>query len=312
MTPSHRMSSTNNKNKTMIKRTIYIGSPAYLKIKHQQLVVQEPEGEIKGTVPIEDIAILVLDNYQITISNLLITELQGNNVVIINCDAKHLPLGMMLPLYGHSEHSERIKWQVESSEPLKKQLWKQTVEQKLRNQQAVLKQYEKPFLYLNNYIENVKSGDSSNAEGIAAQYYWKHLFEDFTRERFGEAPNNFLNYGYAILRAIVARAIVSSGLIPVLGIFHRNKYNPYCLADDIMEPYRPYVDRMVYEYMEDNPEQDELTKEVKAYLLQIATEDVEMEGRMRPLMVAVTTTTASLVKCYSGELRLIKYPSLLI
>jgi CRISPR-associated protein Cas1 len=296
----------------MIKRTIYIGSPAYLKIKNQQLVVQEPEGEIKGTVPIEDIAMLVLDHYQITISNLLITQLQENNAVIINCDAQHLPFGMMLPLYGHSEHSERIKWQVETSEPLKKQLWKQTVEQKIRNQQAVLKQYNKPFLYLSNYLKNVKSGDTSNAEGIAAQYYWKHLFESFARERFGDAPNNFLNYGYSILRAIVARALVSSGLMPVLGIFHRNKYNPYCLADDIMEPYRPYVDRLVYEYMEENSSKDELTKQVKAYLLQIATEDVEMEGRIRPLMVAVTITTASLVKCYSGELRIIKYPSLLI
>lgn len=295
----------------MIKRTIYIGSPAYLKIKHQQLVIEGPDGEIKGTVPIEDIAMLVLDHYQITISNLLITQLQGNKAIVINCDAQHLPFGMMLPLYGHSEYSERIKWQIETTEPLKKQLWKQTVEQKIRNQQAVLKQFQKPFLYLNNYFKNVKSGDTSNAEGIAAQYYWKHLFENFSRERFGEAPNNFLNYGYAILRAIVARAIVSSGLLPVLGIFHRNKYNPYCLADDIMEPYRPYLDRMVYEYMEENPTQDELTKEVKAYLLQIATEDVEMEGRIRPLMVAVSITTASLVKCYSGELRLIKYPSLL-
>ncbi len=296
----------------MIKRTIYIGSPSYLKIKNQQLVVQAPEGEVKGTVPIEDIAILVLDHYQITISNLLMTQLQGNNAIIINCDAQHLPFGIMLPLYGHSEHSERVKWQIETSEPLKKQLWKQTVEQKIRNQQAVLRQYKKPFLYLNNYLNNIKSGDTSNSEGVAAQYYWKHLFENFARERFGDAPNNFLNYGYAILRAIVARALVSSGLMPVLGIFHRNKYNPYCLADDIMEPYRPYVDRMVYEYLEDNPNQDELTKEAKAYLLQIATEDVEMEGRIRPLMVAVTITTASLVKCYSGEIRLIKYPSLLM
>ena len=296
----------------MIKRTIYIGSPAYLRIKHRQLVVQEPEGEIKGTVPIEDIAILVLDHYQITISNLLITQLQGNNVVIINCDAQHLPFGMMLPLYGHSEYSERIKWQIESSEPLKKQLWKQTVEQKIKNQQSILKQFDKPYKYLDNYWKNVKSGDTGNAEGMAAQYYWKHLFENFARERFGDSPNNFLNYGYAVLRAIVARALVSSGLLPVMGIFHRNKYNPYCLADDIMEPYRPYVDRLVYYYMVDNPKQEELTKEVKAYLLQIATEDVEMEGRIRPLMVAVTTTTASLAKCYSGELRVIKYPNLLI
>jgi CRISPR-associated protein Cas1 len=294
----------------MLKRTIYIGSPSYLSIKHNQLVVKAPEGEVKGTVPIEDIAILMLDHYQITISNLLITQLQGNNAVIVNCDAQHLPFGMMLPLYGHSEYSERVKWQIQASEPLKKKLWKQNVEQKIKNQQGVLKLFGKHHLYLDNYHRNVKSGDTSNAEGIAAQYYWKHLFENFARERDGDAPNNFLNYGYAILRAIVARAIVSSGLLPVLGIFHRNKYNPYCLADDIMEPYRPYVDKMVFEYIEDNPEAEELTKEIKTHLLNIATHDVIIEGRTRPLMVAVTTTTASLVKCYFGELRQVKYPEI--
>jgi CRISPR-associated protein Cas1 len=144
---------------------------------------------------------------------------------------------------------------------------------------------------------------------MAAQFYWKHLFDNFSRERFGDEPNNLLNFGYAVLRSIVARALVSSGLLPVLGIFHRNKYNPYCLADDIMEPYRPFVDKLVYNYVT-NSNNNELTKEAKAHILTIATQDVFIDGVVRPLFVAVTTTTASLYKCFTGELRQIKYPEL--
>lgn len=294
----------------MIKRTIYIGNPSYLKLKQKQLVVQEPETKgIKGIVPIEDIALLMLDHYQITISNQLLIKLQGNNVAVISCDEHHLPFGMMLPMYGHSEYSERIKFQLAASEPLKKQLWKQTVEQKIQNQKALLDLNNKVSEPLVEYKLNVKSGDSSNREGMAAQYYWKHLFENFSRERFGEEPNNLLNFGYAILRSIVARALVSSGMLPVLGIFHRNKYNAYCLADDIMEPYRPFVDKLVYNYVVSNNNY-ELNKDAKAHILTIATQDVFIDGVVRPLFVAVTTTTSSLYKCFTGELRQIKYPEL--
>jgi len=295
----------------MIKRTIYIGNPAYLKIKQNQLIIQEPEtNRLKATIPVEDLALLMLDHYQITISNQLLTRLQGNNVAIINCDAHHLPLGIMLPLYGHTEHSERVKYQLEASVPLKKQLWKQTVQQKIKNQQAILKLNNKTFEQMEYYFENVKSGDVTNMEGKAAQYYWKNLFDDFTRERFGNAPNNLLNFGYAVLRSIVARALVNSGLLPVLGIFHKNKYNPYCLADDIMEPYRPFIDKLVYNYTYMNGMTNELSKEIRAYLLNIATHDVVIDHVQRPLMVAVSTTTASLYKCFTGELRQIKYPEL--
>ncbi len=295
----------------MIKRTIYIGNPSYLKINQNQLVVQDPKTkDIKGTVPTEDIALLMLDHYQITISNQLITKLQGNNVAIINCDAHHLPLGVMLPLYSHTEHSERIKYQIEASEPLKKQLWKQTVEQKIKNQQDLLKVFDKPYSHMDHYIQNIKSGDITNMEGVAAQYYWKNLFDDFTRERFGNAPNNLLNFGYAVLRSIIARALVASGLLPVLGIFHKNKYNPYCLADDIMEPYRPFVDKIVFNYTLLNGMTNELTKDVKSVILNMATHDVMIDNMQRPLLIAVSTTTASLFKCYTGELRQIKYPAL--
>ncbi len=295
----------------MLKRTIYIGNAAYLKIKDLQMQIIEPESKLcKGTIPIEDMALLVLDHFQITLSNQLLIQLQGNNVVVISCDAQHLPFAMTQPLYGHSEFSERIQCQLSVSEPLKKQLWKQTIEQKIRNQQLLLQLLEKPYKAMDAYKYAVKSGDSSNMEGVSAQYFWKHLFDDFSRNRHGDSPNSMLNYGYAILRSIVARALVSSGLLPVLGIFHHNKYNPYCLADDIMEPYRPFVDKMVYSYIHLHGSPEHLTKEHRAHLLQIATQDVLIDGQTRPLMVAISTTTASLYKCYAGTLRQIKYPIL--
>ncbi len=163
---------------------------------------------------------------------------------------------------------------------------------------------------MQNYLTNVKSGDSTNMEGIAAQYYWKQLFENFTRERDGDAPNNFLNFGYAILRSMVARALVSSGLNPTIGIFHRNKYNPYCLADDIMEPYRPYVDELVLEWMNKPFRPTDMSKEAKAHLLQIATKDVKIDGLKRPLLVAISSTTSSLYKCMIGEQRVIRFPEM--
>src|SRR5690606_19883096 len=227
---------------------------------------------------------------------------------IISCDEHHLPYGLMLPMWGHVEHSERLKHQLNVSEPLRKQLWKQTVEAKISQQMLLLKKLKKDYEPMTGYLNNVKSGDSTNMEGIAAQYYWKQLFDNFTREREGEAPNNFLNFGYAVLRSIVARALVSSGLNPTIGIFHRNKYNAYCLADDMMEPYRPYVDGLVFNLMIMPSRPQELTREVKSELLKIATCDVLMMQKLRPLMVAVSSTTSSLYKCYTGEYRLIHYP----
>lgn len=295
----------------MLKRTLYIGNPAYLKLKDNQLQVTDPETKaVKGSAPVEDMAILMLDHYQITISHQLIVALQGNNVALVSCDAHHLPFAMMLPMAGHVEHSERLKHQLNVSEPLRKQLWKQTVEAKISQQMLLLKKLKKHYEPMVDYLNNVKSGDTTNMEGIAAQHYWKYLFENFSREREGEAPNNFLNFGYAVLRSIVARALVSSGMNPTLGIFHRNKYNPYCLADDIMEPYRPYVDEIVYHLMLMPSRPTELTKETKSELLKIATQDVMMMQKIRPLMVAVSSTTSSLYKCYANEQRIINYPML--
>ncbi len=297
----------------MITRSIYIGNPAHLKLKDEQMYILCPETkQAKGKIPVEDLGLLMLDHFQITISHQLIQKMMGNNVVVISCDAHHLPHGIMLPLHGHTEHSARIKDQLNVSEPLKKQLWKQTVECKIENQKEVLKLLGNYYDPMEKYLSEVKSGDRSNMEGIAAQHYWKYLISlDFLRERFGDSPNQFFNFGYAVLRSIVARAIVETGLLPVLGIFHKNKYNAYCLADDLMEPYRPYVDLLVMQWLEKNPQTEELTKEFKAHLLQIATKDVKIEGLKRPLLIAVKTTVSSLYKCYTGEKRLIAYPELI-
>lgn len=295
----------------MLKRTVHISSPSYLKMKNNQLVVTDGgTKELKGTVPIEDIAIVVMDHPQISISAPLINELMHNNCVLLHCSEKHLPNGMMLPLEGHSEMTERWRYQLEATLPLKKQLWKQTVYAKIKNQKNLLDVYNLASEPMVKYGDSITSGDETNMEGKAANHYWKYIFTDFRRNPEGDNPNNFLNYGYAILRAIVARALVCSGMLPAQGIFHRNKYNPYCLADDIMEPYRPYVDALVMELMEVYPEKEELDRESKVFLLKIATQDVSIDGSIRPLFVAVTTTTSSLYKCFTGERRTILYPEI--
>lgn len=294
----------------MLYRSIYIGNSAYLQLKNQQMKIICPETKTeKGSIPVEDIGLVMLDHFQITLSHQLIQRLMGNNVVIISCDAHHLPHGMMLPIYGHSEHSERSKYQLEASEPLKKNLWKQIVEAKIENQTEVLRQLDIYFEPMLAYKNQVKSGDSSNMEGIAAQHYWKYLIApDFLRERYGDSPNSFFNFGYAVLRSIVARSLVETGLLPVLGIFHRNKYTPYCLADDMMEPYRPFVDKLVMQWLSQNPDSEELSKEFKAFMLQIATMDTCIEDKKRPLIVAIKTSAVSLYKCYTGEKRQLSMP----
>lgn len=297
----------------MLYRSIYIGNSARLHLRNGQMKIICPEtnGE-KGSIPIEDMGLLMLDHPQISVSHQLIQQLMASNVVMVSCDERHLPQGMMLPLSGNSTYSQRVKEQLDASEPLKKQLWKQTVECKIINQIAVLKHFEKYYEPMYEYLRNVKSGDTTNMEGIAAQHYWKYLISsDFLRERFGETPNHLLNFGYAVLRSIVARALVDSGLLPVLGIFHKNKYNPYCLADDVMEPYRPFVDLLVMQWYQRFPENTELDTESKKHLLQVATMDVKEGKQKRPLLVAVRNTTSSLYKCYSGEKRLISYPELI-
>lgn len=294
----------------MIKRTLYFGNPTRLSVQQQQLLIKTDE--VERTVPIEDIGVVVIDHYQISVTHSVLHVLLENNAAVITCNDKHHPTGLLLNLDGHTLQSEKFKAQIEASEPLKKQLWQQTVKAKIQNQAAVLSNWEIDNSYLKRYGQLVLSGDTSNQEAQAARYYWKMLFNEeepfFIRERFGDYPNNFLNYGYAILRATVARSLVGSGLLPTLGIHHRNKYNAYCLADDIMEPYRPYVDHLVKELMNDFPEEKELYKEIKRKLLEIPALDIMIDGKASPLMVGLQRTTASVAKCFEGEVKKILYP----
>ena len=302
----------------MIKKTLFFGNPAYLSVKNSQLVVKrtdpETQQEVVRTVPIEDIGVVVLEDRQITITNVALDALLQNNCAVITCDEKHMPAGMLLPLEGNTIQSERFANQIDASLPLKKQLWQQTVQAKIRNQASVLKRLSGVEVgCMLTWANDVKSGDSDNLEGRAAAYYWKNIFPslpEFTRDREGEMPNNLLNYGYAIVRAVIARALVASGLLPTLGIHHHNRYNAYCLADDIMEPYRPYVDELVINIMGSDIDYGELTPELKKQLLDLPVTEVMIGGQRSPLMVAASQTTASLCKCYSGELRKMAYPTM--
>ncbi|MDL2313012.1 type II CRISPR-associated endonuclease Cas1 [Bacteroidales bacterium OttesenSCG-928-B11] len=307
----------------MIKRTLYFSNPAYLSVRDEQLIIKFPEIEKNDTlpesfkkdqqrsVPIEDIGVIILDNRQITLTHGVLEKLLDNNCAVITCNSNRMPYGLMLPLSGNTLQSERFRHQIDATLPLKKQLWQQTIAAKIENQGLVLKELrgcETGNMF--QWASKVRSGDPENLEARAAAYYWSQLFSqypDFTRKREGVWPNILLNYGYAILRAIVARGLVGTGLLPTLGIHHHNRYNAYCLADDIMEPYRPFVDRLVFELTQ-KFQGEELAKELKAELLQIPVLDVRINERRSPLMVAVNTTTTSLYKCYSGENRKIIYP----
>ena len=310
----------------MIKKTLCFSNPAYLSLRNAQLVIKLPEVEKaenlsddfkKATVvtrPIEDLGVVVLDHQQITITSGALEALLENNCAVITCDSNHMPVGLLLPLVGNSTQNERFRDQLDASMPLRKQLWQQTIQYKIRNQTAVLKECsDAETKCMQVWANDVRSGDPDNLEARAAVYYWKSLFGHiplFIRDREGVSPNNLLNYGYAILRAVVARALVASGLLPTLGIHHHNRYNAYCLADDIMEPYRPYVDRLVYFITEQYGTDVELSKDIKAELLSIPSLDIVIGGKRSPLMVGVAQTTASLYKCFSGELRKIAYPEM--
>lgn len=300
----------------MIKKTLYFGNPAYLSLRLEQLVIktqkQEDDGEsLTRTIPIEDVGVVVLDHRQITITQGVMEKLLENNCAVITCDSRHLPAGLLLPLVGNTVQNERFRSQIDSSLPLRKQLWQQTIQAKIANQAAVL-EYSTSRRHGNMlaWVSQVKSGDSDNVEARAATYYWKTIFPerpDFLRGQFEDEPNGLFNYGYAVLRAVVARSLVMSGLLPTLGIHHHNRYNAYCLADDIMEPYRPYVDRLVLDIIAEDGTLS-LTQSAKLRLLSIPVLDVEIDGHTSPLMVAVSTTTASLAKCFGGDLRKIVYP----
>lgn len=261
------------------------------------------------TIPIEDIGFMVLEHPQLSFTMKLLEQLNEFNVATIFCNSKHMPTSMLLPLEAHHIQNELFRAQISASEPLKKNLWKQTIEAKIKNQARLLDKYGIANRQLKTMAKTIKSGDSDNREGFAARIYWMALFgKSFIRDRFGDAPNPFLNYGYILLRSAVARALAGSGLLATLGIHHHNRYNAFCLADDMMEPYRSYVDEIACDLNEKYPGTLILEKEHKAELLQLMAIDVKIGENKRPLMIALSQTTASLSRCFSGETRKITYP----
>lgn len=310
----------------MIKKTLCFSNPIYLSLRNAQLVLHIPEvennktlpeaikKEAERTIPIEDIGVVILDNRRITITSGAMEALLENNCAVITCNQKSMPVGLLLPLCGNTTQNERFRSQLEASLPLRKQLWQQTIKQKILNQEHVLRiNTDQETKCMRVWSNDVRSGDSDNLEARAAAYYWRNVFTtypNFVRDREGTPPNNLLNYGYAILRAIIARALVGSGLLPTLGIHHHNRYNAYCLADDIMEPYRPYVDQLVLDIIQCNLEISDITRDLKMQLLGIPMLDVVINGKRSPLMIAAQQTTASLAKCFAGECKRISYPEM--
>lgn len=297
----------------MIKKTILVENKSAITTKNQQLVLKSEVRE--SSIPIEDIGFLVLDHPEIYLSIPAMNLIVENNTAIIICGSNHLPNGMFLNLNSHHIQQEIFKNQIEASVPLKKQLWQQTIIEKIRNQGELLAKITENKNAFDFLASKVLSGDTSNMEGVAAQQYWKnfplpnHEIDGIKRERYGDYPNNFLNYGYAILRAATARALSGSGLLNTLGIHHKNKYNAFALADDIMEPFRPIVDEKVFDIMKRYQEQ-ELNTAIKAELLQILTQTVYFKEEKSPLMVGLQKTASSLQQCFTGNRKKIKYPKL--
>ncbi|MBQ9296519.1 MAG: type II CRISPR-associated endonuclease Cas1 [Paludibacteraceae bacterium] len=292
----------------MIKRVLCFENPARLSLKLEQIVVELQD--TTRTVPIEDVGVVILDHKQITITHALIDALLANNCAIVTSNDKHLPVGLMLPLDGHNLQSERFREQIEASEPLKKQMWQQTVIAKILGQAHVLGAQHIEHGNMMAWAKIVRSGDTDNMEARAAAYYWRTVFknDEFIRDPQGMPPNNLLNYGYSIVRAMMARALVGAGLLPTLGIHHHSRYDAYCLADDIMEPYRPFVDMKVLEIWSKGGVTSDISSDQKRELLGITTMDVNISGHRSPMMLAIQVTAQSVQKCFSGTARKIIYP----
>lgn len=293
----------------MIKRIIEVSNPAQLHLRNSQMIIKK-EGENDSSVPVEDMGILILANPLIIISQSLIASCQENNCIIVFCDQRHLPVSVLLPLAGHSTHSKVLHMQTNVRKPLKKRLWQKIIIAKTEAQVRTLRFLKKDPAPLAAMKKKIKSGDTGNIESQTARIYWLKLFgKGFQRNYKEVGINSLLNYGYSLVRASVARSLCGTGLHPALGIHHHNQYNPMCLADDLMEPLRPLVDRRVYELKESG--QFELNKKTKLSLLSILSENVLLETTKFPMMVANQHMAASLKKAFLEESNVLKIPELI-
>jgi CRISP-associated protein Cas1 len=282
----------------MIKRIVDVSKPSYLSLKNRQLLIDQ-DGKTVGKIPVEDLGVLILEHPAITITQGVILECQKNNVALIFCDERHLPYSTLLPLCeGNQLHSKVLRQQIKISQPSKKRLWKNIVKEKIRQQSLTLKNLGKPHQELLSLSLKVKSGDSTNLEAQAARKYWPLLMgRGFIRDVEAEGANALLNYGYSIVRAMIARALVGTGLHPALGLFHHNQYNGLALADDLMEPFRPWVDRIVYEVLKNNmlAKVDKVNKQT---LLELMGRQVLWENKKLPFLVVSHLLAAKLKEAH--------------
>lgn len=296
----------------MIKRIIHIANPSFIKTENEQIVVSNKDSGEINSLPAEDLGAIIIDNPQITFTSGAVNKLSENNAIMVFCDKSHLPSGLLYPAQGNFSQTKKFSEQVNAKLPLQKRLWQEIIKQKILNQAAVLKKYDMEEQSLITASVKVISGDKTNREGTASRYYWKTLFKgtDFKREREGDYPNNLLNFGYAIVRSIVARAICAAGLHPSLGIHHKSLFNAFCLADDLMEPYRQFVDDVVYSYYLNPVFGKELNKDLKKMLIEINFSKVIIDSEPHPLFIAINMTVNSLMNCYSGKSKNLLLPEL--
>lgn len=296
----------------MIKRIIEISSArTHLSVRYGQLIIRN-NGDVQSQIPCEDIGILLVDHVGTSYTHAVFTRLLDAGAAIVLCGGNHHPTGLLLPLESHSAQTERFRRQIETKEPVKKRLWKQLVQAKIKHQARVVGPDSEVYPALTAMRKRVRSGDPENVEAQASRKYWGAYLQDvqFRRNIEGKPPNNLLNYGYMVMRAAVARALCSAGLLPCLGIHHRNRYNAFCLADDLVEPFRGYVEARVKAIVEAEGVPDELTQELKARLLEVLYETMVIAGCKSPLMVGLHRTMASLQRCFAGEQEKLELPDL--
>jgi len=285
----------------VIKRTLEISrDPAYLSVSLDQLQIKR-EDHPPASIPCEDIGVVLVDHPQVTYTHGALVKLAESDAVVVVCGKNHLPVALVMPIADHSQVVWRVNEQIAVGKPLRKQLWKQLVQAKVRAQAAVLPPDSAARRKLLALARQVRSGDPENVEARAARVYWGCWLPDrpFRRDPDGDDLNPLLNYGYAVVRAAVARAIVAAGLLPSLGLKHCHRANAFCLADDLMEPLRPLVDDRVRRLSLEGVER--VDQQSKASLLELLSEEVAFLGERGPLMVNLHRFVASLVRCYRGE-----------
>lgn len=289
----------------MIRKTVEFSTAGTrLSVANKQLVIERPE-QPKATLPIEDLGVVIVDDVSASYTQAVFIELLTAGATVMITGRNHLPLGLMLPLDAHHVQTERHRAQVEAGEPRKKRMWQALVRAKIAQQGAVLEHFAGHDGGLTPMSRRVGSGDPDNLEAQAAQRYWPLLFgKEFRRDREMDGVNALLNYGYAVVRAAAARAVVAAGLIPSLGVFHKNRANPFCLADDLLEPYRPFVDWRVRLIVAERQTEELLSlddRSVRTALLSLFNETIRIGERRLPLLLALHASAASLCRAYTGE-----------